>query len=637
MSSSPGSYPATHHVTLDDESHNAEAGPSVPRPRTPPRRLGPALESTTKGRARAISVDEAGGDLGLTPITHLSPILAAAMPSQTLSPSKPPPQYAEDFTPLKLRRQKHPPVSQPATGTLGHHHAIGSFAEGYYTPEGDLYRGAMFNPIIPVQAIEEDAITLGSTTSSSSNWSWASGLSAGRRAKAVIERVGEAFRVRRGSGSSTDSDTQSQISGGVAMQRSKTMTRSKSRSRRLSRTTTVQSDDARPKRLHVPRRREFVLLLPPEQAAMGGMDLSISRVATPAASISDTGQDTPSYPPDRVITTPSLPVVLDHIRSLRAQAGIAPIPDEPSTRPTRGGSWPGKSRRPKMRQTASFANPPVPQHRSRLQALRESSALNVPRPKSVSDIMGLAGLGGSSSSLNAMNKDSPSSSPPLSRETRGGVDKGKERGCWWLDVACPEWEDLRDLGEVSLVDSSGRAKLTNPAPRTPSTDTGGHTAAGSAGKARVSRLVIDASANQLSAFDSLNYYLLVVRALDEGYFKYTPGSSSALVGPGEVAEPDFQLKTDAKRRSHAEEKHHEAQQKEKEGRSRGWGMGRTIGRGAKSSGEKVEIVEDRPGKEGLEGVGVGAINVYLVVFGDGLVSVSRDRRGALLIFAVPFR
>lgn len=42
---------------------------------------------------------------------------------------------------------------------------------------------------------------------------------------------------------------------------------------------------------------------------------------------------------------------------------------------------------------------------------------------------------------------------------------------------------------------------------------------------------------------------------------------------------------------------------------------------------KVEIVEDRPGKEGLEGVGVGAVNVYLVVFKDGIISVSPLRRG----------
>lgn len=39
-------------------------------------------------------------------------------------------------------------------------------------------------------------------------------------------------------------------------------------------------------------------------------------------------------------------------------------------------------------------------------------------------------------------------------------------------------------------------------------------------------------------------------------------------------------------------------------------------------GEKVEIIEDRLGKEGLEGVGVGVVNVYFVVFVDGIISVS---------------
>jgi hypothetical protein len=51
-------------------------------------------------------------------------------------------------------------------------------------------------------------------------------------------------------------------------------------------------------------------------------------------------------------------------------------------------------------------------------------------------------------------------------------------------------------------------------------------------------------------------------------------------------------------------------------------MGRATGKHANKEGEKVEIVEDNPGKEGLEGVGVGALNVYLVVFADGVVSVS---------------
>lgn len=53
-------------------------------------------------------------------------------------------------------------------------------------------------------------------------------------------------------------------------------------------------------------------------------------------------------------------------------------------------------------------------------------------------------------------------------------------------------------------------------------------------------------------------------------------------------------------------------------------MGRAAGKLAGIK-EKVEIVEDNPGKEGLEGLGVGAVNVYLVVFADGIVSVSESQ------------
>jgi magnesium transporter len=119
---------------------------------------------------------------------------------------------------------------------------------------------------------------------------------------------------------------------------------------------------------------------------------------------------------------------------------------------------------------------------------------------------------------------------------------------------------------------------------------------------------------KFDTFDRLGYYFVVVRALDEGYFKYTPGSTT-LVGAGEkvvintpTSSPTLSANSD----------------KTKEGRRRGWGMGRASGKMASKVGEKVEIVEDNPGKEGLEGVGVGALNIYLVVFADGIVSVSRQ-------------
>lgn len=67
----------------------------------------------------------------------------------------------------------------------------------------------------------------------------------------------------------------------------------------------------------------------------------------------------------------------------------------------------------------------------------------------------------------------------------------------------------------------------------------------------------------------------------------------------------------------------------KDRRRTGWGLGKAADMFANQLGrEKVEIIEDNPGKEGLEGVGVGAVNVYLVVFADGVVSV-RTRHGNL--------
>lgn len=85
---------------------------------------------------------------------------------------------------------------------------------------------------------------------------------------------------------------------------------------------------------------------------------------------------------------------------------------------------------------------------------------------------------------------------------------------------------------------------------------------------------------KLEVFDALDYYLISFRALDESYFRYTDDGAT-----GTAAD------TSGLR-------------------------GRRKGRG------KVEIVEDRPGKEGLEGVGVGGISLYIVVMRDGVVSVS---------------
>lgn len=101
---------------------------------------------------------------------------------------------------------------------------------------------------------------------------------------------------------------------------------------------------------------------------------------------------------------------------------------------------------------------------------------------------------------------------------------------------------------------------------------------------------------KIESFPSLGYYFIVFRALDETYFQYTspdatPSSSTENVG--DSAEQQKTRKRESEQLAGA------------------------------SSGRKgrVDIVEGVGGKEGVEGVGVGAVNLYLVVFADGILSV----------------
>ena len=371
------------------------------------------------------------------------------------------PQYAETLTPLKLRRRRgQRPVIQPLPEASVVPPFAGPSTQGYYTATGDLYRGSRFDPTatnVRWPQCEEDAVTLGgsSSTSSSSIWSWGSGnLERGRRATmAVIGRFGEALGVRRGSNSPTGSDGGSVHHAGGQSQIGR------KRSRRFSRSTTTETSPERPRRQYLPKRREFTLLLPPK-------DGLLSRTSTPRDSLASSNVQIPPtvYPPDRLVKTPSLPVVIEHIRSIRLASGYLPLSTPPSTpNPQlpvqRGGSPPSRSPRPNVAGATSFVHPhlrPSP-HRSqsRLQALRGQSSVDVPRPKSVSDLMGIVNPYGSTPNLTAMQSSdfamhSRVSTPLLSsNQDSGGGWKGKEKGCWWLDVACPTLDDLRDLGEVS--------------------------------------------------------------------------------------------------------------------------------------------------------------------------------------------
>lgn len=108
---------------------------------------------------------------------------------------------------------------------------------------------------------------------------------------------------------------------------------------------------------------------------------------------------------------------------------------------------------------------------------------------------------------------------------------------------------------------------------------------------------------KIESFAALGYYFIVFRALDESYFRYTSPTASPSSSSAAVDEMAGGAGTDDEK-------------------------ARTAGIPGASSGRRgrVDIVEGVGGKEGVEGVGVGAVNLYLVVFGDGILSVSSPPR-----------
>ncbi|OCF43050.1 hypothetical protein I317_03143 [Kwoniella heveanensis CBS 569] len=622
---------AVTHIDFHDPHTPIRAGAasgsgsgSVPQPR-------PNFERSPELQARSAGQENKSPN----PNPRLSPIIThQAQPPLNIpgiaSPSHP--QFAELLTPLKLRRRRN----DKANLDQQHPHVVpvqvaGPSRLGYYTLEGDLFRGATRDPTVPYhQLLEEDAISLGSGSTSSSSSNWSANLD---RARAVIERFGEALGVRRGSNSSGSSSSGSSSESDTSDGRSQASRRQKRRRKRrgshnlartmsmLSRQTTVESHA--PKRQHLPKRREFILLVPPKEKEV---DIGVRSSAASSEKESSTLNDgspplgPKSYPPDRVVVTPSLPVVLEQIRSLRLANGYLPTDFTPPQTPgvtsnvpvRRGGSAPGRTRAPKG--APSFINPPLASRplasrtQSRLHALRGDLAgtsssgggnTGEPiRPKSVSDLLGLA-RPNSTGSLTSLRADyhppSRLGTPTLQKD---GFDlrshKGKASETWWLDVSCPGWEDLRDIGELLGLHPLTLEDVLQQDPR-----------------------------EKLDHFDKLGYYFLVVRALDESYFKYTPGSANSS-GAALVEAPQRKaaLSTNSTPGTESIEMQETVnrEHEKKEGRRRGWGMGRASGKNATKSGEKVEIVEDNPGKEGLEGVGVGAVNIYLVVFADGIVS-----------------
>lgn len=142
--------------------------------------------------------------------------------------------------------------------------------------------------------------------------------------------------------------------------------------------------------------------------------------------------------------------------------------------------------------------------------------------------------------------------------------------------------------------------------------------------------------------EKLGYYFIAFRALDETYFRYTDISSSSSSSSNTDAASQSPS-SDIQQNDQAGEKEpksafnflpslREKKSFDVESRSQ-----KSLNKTSTKDMDKAEYdkPEEMPGKrrkwkvdivqgpkDGVEGVGVGAVNVYMAVFGDGIISVS---------------
>lgn len=139
---------------------------------------------------------------------------------------------------------------------------------------------------------------------------------------------------------------------------------------------------------------------------------------------------------------------------------------------------------------------------------------------------------------------------------------------------------------------------------------------------------------KVDVFDRLGYYFVVIRAIDERYFRYTSTTSRGSPGSPSYSDPSSSNVTvrgepenkngvddgqDLKGESF-EMRDLGAHEASDERQRTGDGHNARLMAPARTGKGRVEIVEGIGGKEGLEGVSVGANNLYLLVFSHGVIT-----------------
>jgi Mg2+ and Co2+ transporter CorA len=241
----------------------------------------------------------------------------------------------------------------------------------------------------------------------------------------------------------------------------------------------------------------------------------------------------------------------------------------------------------------------------------DESSSSMPRSQSQQrGGMGESGNSGASDPQTAV--PSPASGP-------GQHDDESMNAAWWLDVTCPTYETMTELSQMF--------------PLHPLT---------------VEDVLMQEPREKIEIFDRLGYYFIVIRAVDERYFRYTSASTasneSLETKKGDYAKDEIEMDTiKSEKRSSKRKLGRIARSRNGSTRSSSSSSSNssdsTSSSGSSSSSSdssddenaekwrkklsqraRVDIVEGLDGKEGVEGVSVGAINLYLIVFSHGIIS-----------------
>ena len=157
---------------------------------------------------------------------------------------------------------------------------------------------------------------------------------------------------------------------------------------------------------------------------------------------------------------------------------------------------------------------------------------------------------------------------PSIKNNCGNDDDKNDDKVWWLDVKSPTWDDMRSLCSVFPLHPLTQEDILQQDTR-----------------------------EKFETFHRLGYTLIVFRGVDERYFRLSDPLSGASRKADDVSlehlSPDIHLN------DHTHDQHYTFK-------------------------KRMRIVEGVGGKEGVEGVGVGGINLYLLIFKNGVISFHFD-------------